>query len=107
MDIELLERLGVPVAVAGASMWFIYRQTQFIQKFFMDDLNESQKRLESIIVTLIGKQKELEQRTMESLADMRSSYESLVEVITALSGNGLKKREKEEEEKTFFRRKKK
>ena len=60
----------------------------------MEDIQESQNRLESIIVTLISKQKELEQRTMESLADMRSSYESLVEIIQSLTGNGLKKRDK-------------
>ena len=93
--VELIEKLGVPVAVAGASMWFIWRQTQFIQKFFMEDLQESHARLEGIIITLISKQKELEQRTMESLADMRSSYESLVEIIQSLTGNGLKKRDKE------------
>ena len=91
--IEIVEKLGVPVAVAGAAMWFIWRQTQFIQKFFMEDLQESHARLEGIIITLISKQKELEQKTMESLADMRSSYESLVEIIQSLTGNGLKKRD--------------
>lgn len=93
--IDVVERLGVPIAVAGASMWFIWRQTQFIQKFFMEDLQESHARLEGIIITLISKQKELEQKTMESLADMRSSYESLVEIIQSLTGNGLKKRKRD------------
>ena len=92
--IDIVERLGVPMAVAGASMWFIWRQTQFIQKFFMEDLQESHARLEQIIITLISKQKELEQKTMESLADMRSSYESLVEIIQSLTGNGLNKKDK-------------
>jgi len=92
--LEVVERLGVSVAVAGASMWFIWRQTQFMQKFFMEDLQESHSRLENIIITLIGKQKELEQKTLESLADMRSSYESLVEIIQSLTGNGLKKKDK-------------
>ncbi len=94
--VDVVEKLGVPVAVAGASMWFIWRQTQFIQKFFMEDLQESHARLEGIIITLISKQKELEQKTMESLADMRSSYESLVEIIQSLTGNGLKKRKRDE-----------
>ena len=92
--IDIVERLGVPMAVAGASMWFIWRQTQFIQKFFMEDLQESHARLEQINITLISKQKELEQKTMESLADMRSSYESLVEIIQSLTGNGLNKKDK-------------
>lgn len=62
----------------------------------MEDLQESHARLEGIIITLISKQKELEQKTMESLADMRSSYESLVEIIQSLTGNGLKKRNRDE-----------
>ena len=33
--VDVIEKLGVPVAVCGASMYFIWRQTQFIQKFFM------------------------------------------------------------------------
>jgi hypothetical protein len=94
--IDIVEKLGVPVTVAGASMWFIWKQTQFIQKFFMDDLQESQNRLEAIIVTLISQQKELQIDIKESLADMRSSYESLVEIVKALSGNGLKKRVKDD-----------
>ena len=94
--IDIVEKLGVPVTVAGASMWFIWKQTQFIQKFFMDDLQESQNRLESIIVTLISQQKELQIDLKESLADMRSSYESLVEIVRALSGNGLKKKVKDD-----------
>jgi hypothetical protein len=92
--IDIVEKLGVPVAVAGASMWFIWRQTQFIQKFFMEDLTNSQLRLEQIIITLISQQKELQINIKESLADMRSSYESLVEIVQALSGNGLSKKNK-------------
>lgn len=92
--IDIVEKLGVPVAVAGASMWFIWRQTQFIQKFFMEDIQESNARLEQIIITLINQQKELQIDLKESLADMRSSYESLVEIVQALSGNGLKKKKK-------------
>tara|TARA_R100000458_G_C8215891_1_gene201864 strand:+ start:308 stop:592 length:285 start_codon:yes stop_codon:yes gene_type:complete len=88
--IDIVERVGVSVVVAGASMWFIWRQTQFMQKFFMDDIQESQQRLESIIIKLINKQKDLEQKTLVELTDMRSSYESLVEIIKSLTGNGLK-----------------
>ena len=78
------------MAVAGASMWFIWRQTQFMQKFFMEDIQESQNRLEQIIITLINKQKELEQKTLVELTDMRSSYESLVEIMHSLTSNGHK-----------------
>ena len=95
--LEIVERFGVSVAVAGASMWFIWKQTQFIQKFFMEDLQESHGRLEAIIVTLINQQKQLQIDMKESLADMRSSYESLVEIVQALSGNGLKNKKDKDE----------
>ena len=95
MDLlEIVERFGVSVAVAGASMWFIWKQTQFIQKFFMEDLQESHGRLEAIIIALINQQKDLQIDMKESLADMRSSYESLVEIIRSLTGNGLNKKDK-------------
>lgn len=93
MDIQqIVSDLGVPVAVAGAAMWFIYKQTQFIQNYLMGELSESFGRLEQIVIKLISQQKELQSDTKESLADMRSSYESLVEIIQSLTGNGLKKR---------------
>ena len=98
MDVQaLISDLGVPICVAGASMWFIWRQTQFMQKFFMEDIQESQSRLENIIITLINKQKELEQKTLVEITDMRSSYESLVELMQALTSNGFQvsKRKKE------------
>ena len=63
----------------------------------MEDIQESQSRLEQIIITLINKQKELEQKTLVEITDMRSSYESLVELMQALTSNGFKvsKRKKE------------
>ena len=63
----------------------------------MEDIQESQSRLENIIITLINKQKELEQKTLVEITDMRSSYESLVELMQALTSNGFKvsKRKKE------------
>ena len=94
--VDIVERLGVPIAVAGASMWFIWRQTQFMQKFFMEDIQESQERLENIIITLINKQKELEQKTLVEITDMRSSYESLVEIMHSLTSNGFKVTKREE-----------
>ena len=63
----------------------------------MEDIQESQTRLEQIIITLINKQKELEQKTLVEITDMRSSYESLVELMQALTSNGFQvsKRKKE------------
>tara|TARA_R110002020_G_scaffold466550_1_gene689176 strand:+ start:854 stop:1162 length:309 start_codon:yes stop_codon:yes gene_type:complete len=84
--IELLERYGVPLVVAVAFWLFIQKQNKFIQDELQKELRESFTRVESIIVKLIDQQKkmQLEQKGIEN------SFKTLVEVIAALSGNGLK-----------------
>ena len=94
---EILEKFGLPIAMTIAFCWYIWKQTQFMQKFLMDDMVENMQRLEKIIITLISQQKELQMHTKESLADMRSSYESLVEIVRSLTGNGLKNKRRDNE----------
>jgi len=84
--IELLERYGVPLVVAVAFWLFIQKQNNFIQNELQKELRESFGRVESIIIKLIDQQKmmQLEQKGIEN------SYKTLVEIISHLSGNGLK-----------------
>ena len=87
MDIfTILEQFGIPVAVALAFGFFIWKQNRFIQSTLMTELDQDFKRLEGIIIKLIDQQKkmQLEQKGLEN------SYKTLVEVIASLSGNGLK-----------------
>ena len=82
----ILEQYGIPVVVAIAFGFFIWKQNKFIQDELMEELNENFKRLEGILIKLIDQQKkmQLEQKGMEN------SYKTLVEIIASLSGNGLK-----------------
>ena len=87
MDIiKILETFGVPISVAIFFGFFIWKQNKFIQDELQKELRESFGRVESIIVKLIDQQKkmQLEQKGIEN------SFKTLVEVIAALSGNGLK-----------------
>ena len=87
MDIiKILETFGVPIQVAIFFGFFIWKQNKFIQDELKKELRESFGRVESIIVKLIDQQKkmQLEQKGIEN------SFKTLVEVIAALSGNGLK-----------------
>ena len=89
MDLmTLLERYGVPLVVAVAFWLFIQKQNKFIQDELQKELRESFGRVEGIIIKLIDQQKrmQLEQKGLEN------SYKTLVEVIAALSGNGLKEK---------------
>ena len=82
----ILEQYGKPVVVAIAFGGDIWKQNNFIQNELQKELRESFGRVESIIVKLIDQQKkmQLEQKGLEN------SFKTLVEIIAALSGNGLK-----------------
>ena len=87
MDIlMILEEFGVPVAVAMAFGFFIWKQNRFIQHTLMQELDQDFKRLEGIIIKLIDQQKiiQIEQK------GLNRQYKALVEIIATLSGNGLK-----------------
>jgi len=81
MDLfAILEKFGIPVAVACAFGFFIWRQNQFIQKELMEELDQDFKRLEMIIIKLIDQQKKMQ---IEMRGIVRS-YQSLVKIITSL-----------------------
>ena len=84
--IEVLEKFGIPVTVAMAFGFFIWKQNKYIQDDLSKDLHQKFNRLEGILVKLIDQQKkmQIEQKGLER------SYKTLVEIIAKLSGNGLK-----------------
>jgi len=82
--VALLEQFGVPIAVAVAFGYFIWKQNKYIQDDLAKDLNQQFTRLESIIVKLIDQQKKLQLEVKR----MSASYDALVKIVTNL----LKKR---------------
>ena len=84
--IDLLERFGIPLVVAGLFWAYIQKQQKYITEQLSKELRESFAREESIIITLIDQQKKLQidQKGLER------SFKALVEIISSLSGNGLK-----------------
>ena len=51
--IAFLEQFGIPLTVAAAFGYFIWKQNQFIQAELMEELDERFKRLEGIVIKLI------------------------------------------------------
>tara|TARA_Y100000310_G_scaffold283481_1_gene305483 strand:+ start:253 stop:531 length:279 start_codon:yes stop_codon:yes gene_type:complete len=84
--VEIIERVGVPVAMCMAFGYFIWKQNQFIQNELQKEMRESFSRLEGIVIGLINA---LKKHAMD-LRGLKASYTSLVEIIRKLSGNGLK-----------------
>ena len=84
----LLERYGIPLVVAGLFWIYIQKQQKYITEELSKELRESFARTEGIIITLIDQQKrmQIEQKGLER------SFKALVEIISSLSGNGLKDR---------------
>ena len=88
--LQILEQYGIPLCVAIAFGFFIWKQNKFIQDELMEDLEERFKRLEGILIKLIDQQKkmQIEQKGIEK------SYEGLVSIISKLmsknGGNGFK-----------------
>ena len=84
----ILETFGVPVAMSIAFGFFIWKQNNWIQNELQTELRESFERVEGIIIKLIDAQKgmQLEQK------DIKASYRAIVEILSSLSGNGLKEK---------------
>ena len=78
--LQILEQYGIPICVAIAFGYFIWKQNQFIQKELMEELDQDFKRIEMIIIKLIDQQKKM-QIEMRGIV---KSYQSLVEIITKL-----------------------
>ena len=78
--LQILEQYGIPICVAIAFGYFIWKQNQFIQKELMEELDQDFKRLEMIIIKLIDQQKKIQ---IEMRGIVRS-YQSLVEIVTKL-----------------------
>ena len=85
--IEIVEKFGIPVAVAMAFGFFIWKQNKYIQDDLSKDLANRFTRLEGIIIKLIDQQKKMQ---IEMRGIVRS-YQSLVDIITKL----LKKENKD------------
>ena len=89
MDLfEILREFGLPVMGVLALGWYVKSQNAWIQNELQTELRESFERLESILIKLIDAQKgmQLEQK------DIKASFHAIVEILSSLSGNGLKEK---------------
>ena len=81
MDLfAVIEEFGIPVAVAMAFGFFIWKQNKYIQDDLTKDIHQKFNRLEGIIIKLIDQQKkmQIEQRGIVK------SYQTLIDIITRL-----------------------
>ena len=83
MDIvQFLEQFGIPLTVAVAFGYFIWKQNQFIQNELQKEVRESFGRLEGIVIGLINA---LKKHTID-VKQINASYASLVDILERLIG---------------------
>ena len=82
--IQIIEEFGIPVAVAMAFGFFIWKKNKYIQDDLTKDIHQKFNRLEGIIIKLIDQQKkmQIEQRGIVK------SYQTLIDIITRLFKRG-------------------
>ena len=90
--ITLIESLGIPVAVACVLGYGCYYLIGFINGRLMQKLDEQATRHEDILITLINVQKDFTNKLIESQTEMNAKFGSLIDIVKALSGNGLGKK---------------
>ena len=78
--LEILEKFGLPAAIAMAMGYFIWRSQSYIQDELSKDIASKFERLEGIIIALINQQKKMQ----IELRGIKAKYEALVDIILKL-----------------------
>ena len=82
--VAILETFGVPITMCIAFGFFIWKQTNWIQKDLKKDMEDQSKRIENIIIGLINSQKKLQTDFGRELARVEGSYRSLQAIVQKL-----------------------
>ena len=94
MDIvQIIETLGIPVAVAFVLGYGCLYLMKFITGKLMERLDEQFQRLEAIMITLINVQKEFTNKLIETNTETNTYLKSQLDVFKMLTGNGLKNKD--------------
>ena len=102
MDIiQVIETLGIPVAVAFVLGYGCLYLMKFITGKLIQRLDEQFGRLEAIVIKLIDSNNKEKQESAKLYMQQASQhveligrFDTLISVFQKLSGNGLKKKEK-------------
>ena len=86
MDLTILDQYGLPIAVAIAFGYFIWKQQTWIQKELVDDLENQFRRLEGIVVKLIDQQK----LTQMDIKQIKGYMEGIENILAKLTGDVTK-----------------
>ena len=85
MDIAVfIEEFGIPISVACAFGYFIWKQNHWIQQDLMGELDESFGRLEAIVIKLIDQSK----NTQMDIKELKGYMDAWEDVLKNLTDRG-------------------
>ena len=88
MDIAVfIEEFGIPITVAVCFGYFIWKQNHWIQEELMEELDESFKRIEGIVIKLIDQSK----ITQMDIKELKGYVDGIEDVLTNLTRGQFKK----------------
>ena len=88
MDIGVfIEEFGIPITVSCAFGYFIWKQNHWIQEELMEEMDESFKRIEGIVIKLIDQSK----KTQMDIAELKGYVDGIEDVLTNLTRGRFKK----------------
>ena len=82
--IAFLTEFGLPLTVAAAFGYFIWKQQNWIQKELVEDLEDEFRRLEGIIIKLIDQEK----LTQLDVKHMKGYIKGIENIIVQLNKKG-------------------
>ena len=82
-----IEEFGVPISVAVAFGYFIWKQNTWIQQDLMSELDESFGRLEAIVIKLIDQSKS----TQMDIKELKGYMDAWKDVLKNLTNRDEKK----------------
>ena len=92
MDVvNIIETLGIPVAVAFVLGYACMYLIKFITNKLMQRLDEQFSRIENIVIKLIDSNNKERQATLKHSTEILARFDTFLTVIQKLTGNGLKK----------------
>tara|TARA_Y100000310_G_scaffold334196_1_gene413353 strand:+ start:145 stop:429 length:285 start_codon:yes stop_codon:yes gene_type:complete len=89
--INIIETLGIPVAVALVLGYGCLYLIKFITGRLMQRLDEQFNRLENIVIKLIDSNNKERQATLQHSTEILSRFDTFITVVQKLTGNGLKR----------------
>ena len=89
MDIvNVVETLGIPVAVAGVLGWGCLFLMKFITGKLTDELTQKHERLEKMQIGLIDSNNKFRQAIIKNNTEVTTQLVTLIDIVTKLMKNG-------------------